>query len=321
MIKRLLPTLFSLALAVGIIFYGQHAADFVLAKTFEPTSEVSAIDKRLKLTQEGSRLFFASKATVQDAASFNTSCQSTERTAAILGCYYKRHIYLFDISNPELDGATEVTAAHEMLHAAYDRLNFFERDKINDLIKKEYETLKDDPAIAKDMEYYKEAEPGAELNELHSIIGTTAASISPELEEYYSRYFENRASVVSMNDAYNAVFSDISARADTLQNEITALESQLKIELAQYEADRRQLEIDIQTFNDRAASRGFTSQSSFTTARLALSARVAAMNDRRAAINASVDAYNAKIVELKALSVKVNEFNKSMNGVTAPSGV
>ena len=39
--------------------------------------------------------------------------------------------------------------------------------------KKAYQKVKNEPEIAKAMEYYREAEPGAELDELHSIIGTT----------------------------------------------------------------------------------------------------------------------------------------------------
>jgi hypothetical protein len=321
MAKKLISALFAILFSAGVILYGQRAADIVLAKTFEPSAQVSTINQRLKLSSEGMTLLYASHATVEDSSSFNQSCQSKDRTAAILGCYYKRQIYLFDITNPELDGATEVTAAHEMLHAAYDRLNFFERGRVDQLIKNEYDNLKKDPVIAEEMAYYQKAEPGAEINELHSIIGTTVVSISPELEAYYKRYFTDRAHVVALNTAYNAVFTDLSKRAELLQADITQQEGELKQELKDYDADRQQIEVDIQAFNDRASSQGFTSQSSFNTARLALMARVASMNDRRSGINAAVESYNNKIAELSKLSVKVNEINKSLNGVEAPSGV
>jgi uncharacterized protein (DUF3084 family) len=127
--------------------------------------------------------------------------------------------------------------------------------------------------------------------------------------------------VVALNASYNAVFTNLSKQAEQLQAEINQQEDELKSELSNYEIDRQQLEIDIQSFNDKASSQGFASQSSFNTARLALMARVAAMNERRAAINTAVDSYNAKIAELTKLSVKVNEINKSLNGVEAPSGV
>ncbi len=44
---------------------------------------------------------------------------------AILGCYNpsSRDIYIYNVTNSELDGVKEVTAAHEMLHAAWERLS------------------------------------------------------------------------------------------------------------------------------------------------------------------------------------------------------
>ncbi len=319
--RKFIPSLIVIVFSIGVILYGQQVADAVLARTFEPTARVSSINQRLKLTTEGTNLLYASRTSIEDSDSFNQSCQSGERTAAILGCYYKREIYLFNIKNPVLDGAIEVTAAHEVLHAAYERLNFFERMRIDQLIKNEYGNLKKDPVIAEEMAYYQKAEPGAEINELHSIIGTTVASVSPELESYYKRYFADRSHIVALNTAYNAVFMDLTKRAEQLQEEITQQEVGLKVELAQYDIDRAQIEIDIQAFNDRASSQGFSSQSSFNTARSALTARAAAMNERRASINAAVENYNSKIAELTSLSVQVNEINKSLNGVAAPSGI
>lgn len=321
MLKKIASSLVFIALVAASTLYGQRAVDIVLAQTFEPSAQVSTINQRLKLTSEGTTLLYASHAAIENSQEFNQSCQSNQRTAAILGCYDKKQIYLFNITNPDLDGATEVTAAHEMLHAAYDRLNFFERRHVNQLIENEYENLKKDPVIAEEIAYYQKAEPGAEINELHSIIGTTVSSVSPELESYYKRYFTDRSSIISLNNSYNAVFVEATKRAEQLQIEINQQESVLKIQLSSYDSDRKQLDVDIQAFNDRASSQGFLSQSSFNTARLALTARVSAMNDRRAEINASVDSYNNKIAELTKLSVKVNEINKSLNGVEAPSGV
>ena len=83
----------------------------------------------------------------------SSNCDTEERTTAILGCYYQRHIYLFDINNKELDGTLDVTAAHEMLHAAYDRLNFFERSYVDGLINAEYEVHKNDASLKQIMAY------------------------------------------------------------------------------------------------------------------------------------------------------------------------
>lgn len=319
--RKLLPTFFLIVLSVFGALYGQQAVDTVLASSFQPSTQVSAVASRLELTDEGKRLLYASQASIEDKQQFNTSCQSSERTAAILGCYYQRRIHLYNITNPELDGALEVTAAHEMLHAAYERLNFFERNKVDTLIKANYEKVKTDPTIADAIAYYQKAEPGAEVNELHSIIGTTVADITPELAQYYAQYFKDRTSIVTMNAKYNAVFAEINKQAEALQAQINARGPVLKQEFANYDTDRSQLELDIQSFNDRATSQGFSSQSSFAAARNALMRRVNELNARRDTINQEVAAYNDMISELNKLSVKVNEYNESLNGVEATKGV
>jgi hypothetical protein len=321
MMKKFFVPLIVAALSLSAVLYGQRVIDTVQADAFHPSARVQAVNQRLELTSRGTDLLYASHATIEDQEQFNTSCQSSERTAAILGCYYQRNIYLFNITNSELDGAIEVTAAHEMLHAAYERLNFIERAHVDSLIKAEYQHLMKDPAIAEEMAYYQKAEPGAEINELHSIIGTTVADISPELESYYGQYFQKRSDIVALNEKYNAVFVALNKKAEALQASITAEQPAIKAALEAYNADRQQLETDIDTFNQRAASNGFSSQSSFNVTRNALMARVGEMNARRSAINQRVDNFNAMITELNQLSVRVNEINQSLNGAQPTSGV
>ena len=308
-------------LSVVGALYGQQTVDTVLAASFQPTEQVQSVADRTGLTVEGKRLFYASQAAIEDKQQFNKDCESTERSAAILGCYTNRKIYVYNVTNKDLDGAVEVTAAHEMLHAAYDRLNFFEKARIDSLIKNEYDKIRKDPVIAETMTYYQKQEPGEEVNELHSIIGTTVPTLSPALEKYYSQYFKDRATIVAMNVKYNTVFAEIQTRAEALQAEINTKGPILKQELSTYDADRAQLEIDIQSFNDRATSQGFSSQSSFTLSRNALIRRVNELNARRATINNEVNDYNSLIAQLNALSIKANEYNQSLNGVEAASGI
>lgn len=40
-----------------------------------------------------------------------------------------------------------MTAAHEMLHAAYQRLNMFERKHVDEMVMAEYDKIKDQPEI------------------------------------------------------------------------------------------------------------------------------------------------------------------------------
>ena len=313
--------IFIAAIAYGTLFYGQRVIDMVQARMFTPSGQVAAVTERLNLTPHGYNIFYASDPQVEDKNTFNTNCQSTERTAAILGCYWKRNIHLFDVQNKELDGTLEVTAAHEMLHAAYERLNWIERERVDTLVEEEFQRNRGNAALKQIMQYYAKSEPGAESNELHSIIGTTVADISPELESYYSQYFADRATIVALNTKYNAVFGELNKQADELEAKIKSEGPAIQAELANYEADRQQLELDIQTFNARAQSGGFTTQSAFNVARNALTTRLSSMNARQQAVNARVASYNDLVAQLNALAIRVDQLNASINGASAASGL
>lgn len=306
---------------LGAVFYiwGPHLYDLYLASQYQPTAQVASVTDQLSLTDNGRVLLYASKPAIETGTQFNQDCQSVERTAAMLGCYYRQRVYLFDVQNPELNGAIEVTAAHEMLHAAYDRLNIIEKRRVDALVSQAYDGIKNDPDVKKLMAYYAKAEPGAELNELHSIIGTTISSVSPDLAAYYGQYFKNRQHIVDLNAKYTAVFKDVQARSDALSTELEQEGATLKTDLAQYDTDRARLESDISAFNARVSSGAVTSRSAYESERLALVARVNDLNARRSTINTRVTAYNDKIAELQSLSIKVDELNKSINGISSPS--
>ena len=301
-------------------WFGPQLLDEFRAQQYTPSSQISAIEQRVTLTPAGKRIFYATSPEVQDSGQFNSSCHSVERTTAILGCYYRDRIYLYNVQNDELDGALDVTAAHELLHAAYARLNAFERQKVDGLVRAAYQKVKDEPTLKRLMEYYKQAEPGAEVNELHSILGTTIANLDSELERHYARYFTNRASIVALNQRYTQVFSELDQQAASLKTKISTEESALKTETDTYQNELNQLNSDIQSFNQRAASGDFSSQE-FYAARNVLSGRVAALNRRQNQLNARISAYNTMIVEYNKLAVRAQQLNQSMNGVSAPSEV
>lgn len=308
-----------LAISMLVIVYGQHVYDHFVAARFVPSSNIASVHDNLKLTGLGHDLLYASNPSVETGQQFNAHCDTTERTAAILGCYYKRSVYLYDVTNPELAGAEEVTAAHEMLHAAYERLQIWEKNHVNSLLEAEYAKIKDQPDIKKLMEYYSTNEPGELDNELHSIIGTTVASISPELAQYYAQYFNDRAAIITMNAKYNTLFATIEAQSTTLAAKIDADGPTLQSDLSAYEAKRTVLTNDIQTFNQRVKGNYYTSTSVFESAKQALLARSSALEAGRTSLNNRVDAYNALVKQYNNLSIRVNQLNSSINGVSAPT--
>lgn len=309
------------AIAAGAYFYGPIAVDAVRASSFHPNADITRVDSRVGLTARGQQIFYATAPIIEDRDAFNTDCESVERTAAILGCYVRDRIYLYNIQGSELDGALEVTASHEMLHAAYARLNIFEQAHVNKMINAEYAKIKDNPDIKQEMQYYAQAEPGEEINELHSIIGTTIKDLPTDLEQYYARYFTDRAAIVAMNTRYTAVFDEVNQQASDLQDQITTEAAAIKQASAQYNTDLSQLNSDIESFNERATGGGFTSQYAFTVAHQVLSARIQQMKDRQVALNQQIDTYNADVAEYNKLAVRAKQLNQSINGVEAPDSI
>lgn len=311
-----------LVLAACGVLYGPQLRDTILASQFTPSSQLASVDSRIQLTARGQQIFYATHPMIEDKSQFNKNCQSTERTAAILGCYVDDRIHLYNIQNAELDGALEVTAAHELLHAAYQRLNVFDRNHVNAMIADEYAKIKDQANIKEVMSYYSQAEPGDEVNELHSIIGTTVSDLSPQLERYYGQYFIKRSTIVALNTQYNTVFNSIEQQAEGLQKSLTSEQVQLAKAIAAYNADLQQLNADIKSFNEQVQTHTVSSQATdFTAARSLLVDRTEQLVVKRVALNARIATYNANIQTLNGLSVRVNELNESMNGVSAPGGV
>jgi hypothetical protein len=139
-----------------------------------------------------------------------------------------------------------------MLHAAWDRLNRDERDRIAALLEAEYEKHTSNAAFSDRMAVYARIEPGEHANELHSIMGTEVAELSPELEEYYARYFTDRAAVTSLHASANAVFVRLTARTDELVAAMNALRAEIEADYARYTAGTEAVNRDVESFNKRS---------------------------------------------------------------------
>jgi hypothetical protein len=219
----------------------------------------------------------------------------------------------------QLDGIHEVTAAHEMLHAVYARMSDADKKEVNTLLEREYTLLSKDPAFTERMALYARTEPGERDNELHSIIGTEVASISPELEAHYAKYFVNRAAVVGLHDQYSSVFTRLKAESVKLSDQMSQLTVDIKSRSSAYDIASQQLNADIAAFNQRASGGGIQSQQQFDSERRALVARVAKMSAERSAINALVNQFNQLVSQYNAIATQTDQLNQSINSSLAPA--
>ena len=238
--------LFALA---GLIFFNrQYVIDEARLFRYTPSAEVKSIAEMTTMKDEGKRYFYASHPEINDRQAFNSNCSDHGEETIILGCYKALNIYIFDVTDPRLPGVKEVTAAHEMLHAAYDRLSDDERQRIDKLVKAEVDRIAD-PRLADLVKVYNKTEPGELLNEMHSIVGTEVGDISPDLEQYYSRYFSDRAKVVNLSEGYEKVFSDLKSQQDDLSAQLDKLNAEIKRRSQALNADIEQLNRVITAFN------------------------------------------------------------------------
>ena len=122
-----------------------------------------------------------------------------------------KEFFLQEVVDPRLKGVMEVTAAHEMLHVAYQRMSIFEQSQLNKKLQQALNKLQNF-RILKLVETYNRQDPRSVDNELHSILGTEVNNLGPELEEHYRAYFTDRASVVALSERYEGMFTSLRAQ-------------------------------------------------------------------------------------------------------------
>lgn len=309
---QFLVSLIIIGLAVALFLQRQYVIDRFTVWQFQPSSSVSALAEKSQMNDEGKFYFYASRPEINDKASFNNNCTSASEQTVVLGCYAAQRIYVFDVTDERLAGIKEVTAAHEMLHAVYDRLGRAEKDRVNGLLEQQLSSVTD-KRIINLIAVYDKTEPGQRLNEIHSIFATEIENLSPELEAYYKKYFTDRAQVVALSKQYESVFSSIKERQAVLISELDALSDEILAQTEQYNAGAQQLSADIAAFNQRASNNGYSSQAQFNADRQSLVQKQTQLAALRDTINAASSLYNQKRDELQELNGQAQNLNQSIN--------
>lgn len=291
-----------------LIIYRQQVIDTVRASQFTPSSAIGGIRDSLKLTPLGELYFNSSQPSLQSASRFNQSCPQSEVSNPVVGCYTNQLIYIYDVKNTKLDGIEETTAAHELLHAAYERMSENERAEVDAELQKAYKAVKTKELETR-MAYYQKNEPGEENNELHSILGTEFAQLGSALEAHYAKFFTDRSEVLAYYQRYQAVFSNIIMKLDTLAATINARTSSVSQRIRQYNRDSQALSGDVDEFKNRQ----FTDQSELDSARSALIARQNELKRRQQSLQGEIAAieplrqeYDTLRKEYEALSISIN---------------
>lgn len=231
----------------GFFFYvtkDLRRSDEEILKTYQPTAEIADIAEKNTLTDKGKATLYRVDPKLVDAQTFMKSCQTKARGIEPLGCiapkprggpFGGKQIFLLQIDDPRFSDHKYAAAVHEMLHSAYDWLSSDEKKRINALLDQEFLKHQDDSYLKHATDTLK-ARKGTGIegvqSELHSKFGVEFADLSPELEDYYKRYFLDRSKVVEIfkNGGFSTrirTMDEVRYETEKLAPQLTSMQNQL----------------------------------------------------------------------------------------------
>lgn len=278
----------------------QDIYDWVRLRNYDPPQRIEQLAFDTTMTNPARRLFYVYHPQLNGREEFNQNCKGFGEHTIVLGCYVSNYgIFLFDVDDERLEGVEQVTAAHELLHAAYDRLSMAERERVDQMVGDAFAKVTDE-RIQRSIDNYRSRDPSVVPNELHSILATEVRNLPPELEDYYERYFTNRLAIVAYSEKYESVLTkrrnqvaSLELQISGLRGEIEQLEQTLAIERDELQRTRGSV-----TTNEQAS---------------AYNARVAAYNDNIRLLNSLISRHNSLISDYREIALEAQELYQSLD--------
>lgn len=300
----------------------QEIRDYTTARAFSPSARVAALTDSMQLTQDGERLFRASRPTIDGSQHFNEQCADVMGThqGHVLGCFSKQQIHLYEVTDTRLSGIVEVTAAHELLHAAWSRIPEGERERIGkELVKVYREAVRAEPQLASRMDVYDHLSEAAYANELHSVLGTEITDLPDELERHYAIWFADRSTLTSRFQNYHAVFDELQGNVSTLEANMSTLRESVEHRSRKYERAVQSFNDDVEALEKRKARNEFKkSRSEYRRQSDQLATRRDELQVTLDDIQEDIDRYNSMRDELTSLSELSSELDQHLNSSLAP---
>lgn len=316
-VAALVLTLALLALPFVVFFKAQALVDWWQLRGYTPPAAVARLAAQDTMTAYARHVFYVNHPDLEsDANQFRSDCNETEKTI-VLGCYHGNQdgIFIYNVSDPRLGGVQQVTAAHEMLHAAYDRLSSKDRNYVDGLLQDYFNNDLKDQRVIDTINSYRETEPNDVVNEMHSVFGTEITSLPPPLEQYYERYFTDRHAVTDFADSYQSEFTgrEDQIKADDAQLAqmkagIDAEESSLDSQRSQIDSDRSKLD----------AERSAGDASRYNTDVPGFNQQVNAYNAAADQLRADIQAYNNLVNQRNSIARELASLSKSLDTRSVP---
>ncbi|HVI69637.1 MAG TPA: hypothetical protein VM581_04215 [Magnetospirillaceae bacterium] len=291
-----------------VITYRQDIQDWWALRQYEAPADIKQIADETTMIGRGRDLFYVSQPQVEASQDFNMHCSRTGEKTVVLGCYTAQRIYLYDVTDARLYGVKQVTAAHEMLHAAYERMNDGDKAKLDTMLEAEL-TRVTDARLKELIALYAKTEPGEKLNEMHSILGTEYGNLSPDLEKYYKQYFTDRSKVVDFANQYRGTFEASQAKIAQLEAQIEALKKQIDTNTGLLNQQKAEIDADVARLNTLRA----TDVNEYNKAVPGYNAKASAYNKLVLATRGIIDHYNALVVEHNSEAAAQNSLYNSLD--------
>jgi len=301
--KRSLGYVFLLALIAFpfvVYFKAQALTDWWQLRGYTPPAAVTSLTTQDTMTSYASHIFYVNHPDIESNPSqFQKDCGEAEKTI-ILGCYHgdQNGIFLYDVTDSRLAGVEQVTAAHEMLHAAYDRLSTKDRDYVDGLLQDYYKNQLSDQRIIDTINSYRQTEPNDVVNEMHSVFGTEVSNLPASLENYYKRYFDNRQAVTNFANSYENEFTSREDQVNAYKSQLDQLKTSIQSQEADLDGQLKQIN------NDRSKLDAERS-----------SGQIAQYNADVGGYNQEVNAYNNSVETLRATIRQYNQIVEQYNAV------
>ncbi len=230
---------------------------------------------------------------------FRALCPENKDTV-VLGCYQPGEdgIAVYAVQDPTLAGIQQVTAAHETLHAVYERLSSSDRKALNSELEAFYKDGLTDQTVKDEIAIYQKTEPDDVDNEMSCVFGTEVSTLPPALNQYYTRYFSDRSKITGYYQQYQAQFT-------SRRQQIAGYDTQLS---------------DVKARIDNLQANLKTQQASLASQQQALQQMLssgdhAGYNAQVTSYNAQVDSYNAGVDSLKQQVAAYNQLVDTRNSV------
>lgn len=300
---------FALLIVFSQVLSSGFLQDWWRALWYEPSAVVSTIEDELNLTAKGWRIFASTYPVVETSEDFNEHCSSHDVEVAVIGCYTGGRIYIYKMNLEQLEMANTVTAAHELLHAVWQRLPEWTKSDLTAVLKQVYAEHRD--WFEEELETYDEDE---RIEEIYARAGTKLADLPEKLEKHYAEYFRDRQQIVAYYNTYEQPFETLRAELTKLEEEILAVKAELATERRQYEQQLSVLDTKIEQFNRCAEQVGcFRTETEFQDQRQTLLARQMALEEVRDQLNERINENNDRIAEYAEKSLQLGALRDSMN--------